>query len=154
MSGKRQTLTEISILVTRVFVGGYFAAAGFAKAKGELSDGFGTFYRGSFSSLQPGWIPDLLAAPYGYALPWLEIIVGLALVVGLFGTIAATLTGLMILSFTVALVVKFGPLAQPDAARHPFNSNYIQIAACALLACLGPGRFSVDHLLRSKRSKV
>lgn len=154
MSGKRQTLTEIAILVTRVFVGGYFAAAGFAKAKGELSDGFGTFYRGSFSSLQPGWLPDLLAAPYGYALPWIEIVVGLALVVGLFGTVAATLTGLMILSFTVALAMKMGITAQPSDAAGPFSSNYLQIVVCFLLACLGPGRFSVDHLLRNKRAKA
>ncbi|MEO0513712.1 MAG: DoxX family protein [Planctomycetota bacterium] len=154
MSGQRQTFTEISILLTRLMLGGYFTLAGVAKVRGELGEGLGTFYRGSFSSLQPAWLPDLLAAPYGYALPWLEVVVGVAFMAGFFGTIAAILTGLMIFSFTIALVVKFGLLAQPDAARHPFNSNYIQIAACALLACLGPGRLSVDHLLRSKRSKV
>ena len=145
-------LTPLALLLTRVLLGGYLAGAGIAKAIGELNEGLGNFYGGKFKGLQPEWLPDAFAAPYGYALPWLEIIIGLMLVLGLFGRIAAVLTGLMILSFTIALAMKMGITAQPADAASPFSANYIMVAVSFLLACLGPGRLSLDRLLRGRQA--
>ncbi len=145
-------LTPLALLLTRLTLGGYLAAAGVYKSLGEIENGLGHFYSTKFAGLQPAWLPDALAAPYGYALPWLEIIVGVMLILGLFGRLAAALTGLMILSFTIALAMKMGVRAQPADAPSPFSANYIQIAACFLLACIGPGALSLDRLLRGRRA--
>ena len=145
-------LTPLALLLTRLTVGSYFAAAGVRKLSGELNEGLGTFYSTSFKGLQPGWLPDALAAPYGYALPWMEVILGVMLVLGLFGRLAAALIGLMIVSFTIALAMKMGWRAQGPDTPHPFNANYIQIAVCFLLACTGPGSLSLDRVLRGRRA--
>jgi uncharacterized membrane protein YphA (DoxX/SURF4 family) len=138
------TAQDFGLFVLRVALGGYFLAAGIGKAIGEVRNGHGHFYETSFQGLQPEWLPNALAAPYGYTLPWLEIILGLLLVIGLFGRITAAIIGLMIVSFTVALAMKFGPTAQPPEAGGPISANYLQIAAYVALAAMGPGRWSVD----------
>ncbi|MEM7576262.1 MAG: DoxX family protein [Planctomycetota bacterium] len=136
--------TDFGLFVLRVAMGGYFLAAGLFKAMGEINNGLGSFYNGSFKGLQPAWLPDVFAAPYGYALPWLEIALGVMLVIGLFGRLSAALIGLMIVSFTVALALKMGWTAQPADAAGPISGNYLQIAAYVALVALGPGRWSVD----------
>ena len=156
MPQTRQTLVDIGFLLLRVSIGLYLLLAGIGKVRGEFNNGFGSFYRGSFKSMQPEWLPNALAAPYGYALPWAEVVVGALLILGLFGSIAAALTGLMILSFTIALALKFGSItAQPaDARGGAFSANYIQIAACFLLTFVGPGAISLDRVIRKKRAKT
>jgi uncharacterized membrane protein YphA (DoxX/SURF4 family) len=151
MPSTKQTLVDIGLLLTRATIGLYLTLAGIHKCIGEFKNGFGSFYRSSFKGLQPGWLPDALAAPYGYVLPWIEVVIGALLMLGLFGKIAAALTGLMILSFTIALAMKMGIRAQPGDAPSPFSANYIQIAACFLLTFVGPGRFSLDALIRKKK---
>ncbi|MEM8737534.1 MAG: DoxX family protein [Planctomycetota bacterium] len=152
MQHKKKALIDLALLLTRVAIGVYLALAGVGKVRGELNQGVGHFYRGDFKGLQPGWLPDALAAPYGYALPWAEVVVGALLVLGLFSTVMAALTALMVLSFTIALAMKFGPSAQPGGSGGPFSANYITTAAAFLLACVGPGRLSIDHLWRGRKA--
>ncbi|MEM1026462.1 MAG: DoxX family protein [Planctomycetota bacterium] len=140
----QRTASDFGLFVLRVAMGGYFLAAGVFKAIGEIQNGLGSFYQGNFKALQPAWLPDVLAAPYGYALPWLEIVLGVMLVVGFFGRISAVLIGVMIASFTVALALKLGWTAQPPDAPGPISGNYLQLAAYVALVALGPGRWSVD----------
>ena len=49
-----------------------------------------------------GLLPGLLANVYGSVLPWLEMLIGALLVVGLFTRFAAGVTLLMVISFLVA----------------------------------------------------
>jgi uncharacterized membrane protein YphA (DoxX/SURF4 family) len=49
-----------------------------------------------------GILPGVLASLYGSVLPWLELIVGVLLVAGLFTRFAAGVTLLMVISFLVA----------------------------------------------------
>ncbi|MEM1097850.1 MAG: DoxX family protein [Planctomycetota bacterium] len=140
----QRTASDFGLFILRVAMGGYFTAAGVYKAIGEVQGGSGSFYEGNFKQLQPDWLPNVFAAPYGYALPWLEIVLGVMLVVGLFGRVSAALIGSMIVSFTVALALKLGWTAQPPDAPGPISGNYLQIAAYVALVALGPGRWSVD----------
>ena len=155
MPQARQTLVDVGLLLLRVSIGLYLLLAGIGKVRGEFNNGFGSFYRGNFSKMQPAWLPDAFAAPYGYALPWAEVIVGALLILGLFGSIAAAITGLMILSFTIALAFQFNSItAQPAEAKGgAFSANYIQVAACFLLTFVGPGAISLDRVIRKKRAK-
>jgi uncharacterized membrane protein YphA (DoxX/SURF4 family) len=145
--------TDITLLLLRVTLGGYLLAAGVFKVMGELNDGFGSFYNGPFSSMQPSWLPDVMAAPYGYALPWIEVVIGAAVLLGLFTRISAALGFLMVLSFTIALAIAQGRWhAKPaDAPGGYFSGNYIQCAAYLVLTAVGAGRLSVDALLGRTR---
>jgi len=151
MTSARRWSIDLTLLLTRLALGGYLALAGFAKAAGEINNGLGSFYNGYFQAMQPAWLPDILAAPYGYALPWLEIVVGLMVALGFATTLASLAQALMIASFTIALAMAHGLDAQPDSAPGPFSANYIMIAATLLIAAAGPGRVAIDRLIRGRR---
>lgn len=153
------TLFHVTLLLSRLSLGLYFFFAGLGKARGEVADGvssLGTFYRGSFSSMQPGWLPDALAAPYGYALPWLELVLGAMLVLGVAGSIVAGLITLILLSIVVAQAFAgqlFAFQANADLPG-PYHHNLLTICLGLLLTILGPGRFSIDHAWRGRRGKA
>jgi uncharacterized membrane protein YphA (DoxX/SURF4 family) len=156
MSKLEAKLLPVALLLTRVTIGLYLMLAGVGKVRGEMGDlpgSLGSFYRGPFTSMQPGWLPDFFAAPYGYVLPWAEVIIGALLILGLFGRTMAALVALMILSFTIALAMQHGLTAKPaGSGGGPFSANYIQVAAAFLLACTGPGTISLDRILRGRRA--
>lgn len=142
---RERTATDFGLFVLRFPLAAYFAAAGVGKLIGEFKGGFGSFYTSdSFTFLRPEWMPDLLAMPYAYALQWLQVVLGLALVLGFYGRIAAALIGLLLASFTLALAMKFGIAAQEPSVPGPFSGNYLQLAAYVAMVALGPGRWSVD----------
>ncbi len=133
------------LLINRIALGAYMLLAGVGKVLG----GVGNFYENSFKGLQPDFLPDLLARPYGYAIPFLEIAVGALLIVGLFTRWTAVVTTLMILSFTIALWMKVG---FPQAgASGPFHPNVILMTLCLWVVVVGGGRMSLDHVLRKSQ---
>ena len=143
-------LTDAGVTLSRVALGGYFLLAGVAKARGEFANGFGSFARSdSFAALQPAWLPDLFALPYGFVLPWAEILVGATLALGLATRFSALIILLMLVSFTIALMGAFGV---SGGSPGPFHSNVI-LAAIALYAVgAGGGRWSIDALLARRGS--
>jgi len=149
---KHKATHDFGLLVLRVALGLYLLLAGVGKVQGEINNGIGSFYNGPFKGLQPAWLPDLLAAPYGYALPWLEVLVGALLVIGLFGRLAAIGGLLMLVSFTIVLGMANNSItAQGAGAPGPYHANYIQSAAYLLLTLMGCGAWSVDMMIRKKR---
>lgn len=143
-------LTEPALLATRVAIGGYFLLAGFGKVKGELANGLGSFARSdSFGGLQPAWLPDLMAMPYGFALPWAEVVIGLSLMAGLATRISAGLTAAMLASFTIALVTALG---LSGGSPGPFHPNFVMLAAVLVFAARGGGSLSVDAVLAGRRA--
>jgi len=100
-------------LASRIAVGGVFIFAGVAKLP----------YIDSLirEINQYQILPSGLATAYGHVLPSLEIAVGILLVVGLFLRVSASLSGLVVLSFTVAKVTAL--------------ARGLDIAICT---CLGP----------------
>lgn len=155
MSKLDTRLMPAAIFFNRLAVGGYFALAGLNKVGREFKDGFGSFYQGpAYQGLQPSWLPDALAAPHGYALPWAELIFGVLLAVGLFGRVAAGAIGLMVLSFLIALMGKYGVTAEPADSHHPFNHDFVLLGVAILMALLGPGAWSIDAWRRRPRTKA
>ncbi|MEM1353562.1 MAG: DoxX family protein [Planctomycetota bacterium] len=149
----QQSMLDAGLLGMRITVGLYMLLAGFGKVRGEISNGLGSFYRGPFKSMQPTWLPDAMALPYGYVLPWIEVLVGIMLILGLFTRLVG-LAGLgMLVSFTIALIIKLDTIkAQPDGPGGPFSANYIQSSAYLLFVLVGAGNWSIDSL-RLKRKK-
>lgn len=137
------TPANAPLAALRAGLGLYFVLAGLAKARGELTNGFGSFRSSeSFLALQPAWLPDLCATPFGLALPWVEIVVGLTLAAGLFTRISALLTAAMLLSFTIALV---GIAGISGGSPGPFHPNFLLLAASAIFIAKGPVAFSLDQ---------
>lgn len=146
---KATTAANLGSFALRVTLGLYMGLAGLGKVKGELNNGIGSFYNGSFKGLQPDWLPNFLAALYGYALPWLELAVGGLLVLGMLTRYAAIAGLVMLISFTAALAIKSGSIAAGGPG--PFHGNYIQCAAYLYFALVGAGAWALDAMITIKK---
>ena len=144
---------DVALLLCRLALGLYFLLAGWFKVLGEFREGFGSFYRGpGYQGLEPDFLPELMSKPYGYALPWAELVFGLLLVVGLLSRISAGAIALMMLSFLIAqLYADFGGNLRPGPG--PFNTNFILLALAVLLVATGPGRLALDAALGRGRRR-
>jgi len=144
--------THLGLLLTRVALGAYLLLAGWGKVTTELDKGIGYFYKENFQGMTPDWLPGWFGTPYGYALPWLELLVGGLVALGLFTRFFATGGFLMLVSFTIALAIKFENItAQPEGPGGPFNANYIQATMYLLLIFTGAGALSLDRVFFGKR---
>ena len=122
------------LLLNRFTLGMMFALAGLHKVS------HGSF--NLFESTKPDQVPML----YGYLLPFVEIIAGLALVAGFFARTASTLIVLMLLSFLIGMGIKFWP-----QRGDPFDSNVILFTLALWLTMAGPGAWSADASMRRRR---
>ena len=128
---------DIALLANRLSLGLYFAKAGYGKVFGHGMDKWMEIFR----SNQPPWLPGWFAVSYGYALPFVEMLVGLLLVLGMFSRKTAAVMSLMLVSFIIG--------ASGLGHEHlPFHPNVLLLTLALLLAVTGAGRLSVDALRR------
>lgn len=125
---------EFSGTLLRIPLGLYFLFAG--RMKLEFIDGFIETVR-SF-----GILPDQMAVLYGVMTPWVEVVVGIMLVVGFWTTTAAIGATLMLVSYIVAMGLF--PM-HPDI----FNKDIILLCASLALLATGGGILSIDGFRRS-----
>ena len=140
-------MLPVLLLINRLAVGWYFVSVGWAKVGMEWSGGLGTFYSGEgFQERTPDWLPAFVAAPYGYALPWTELLFGLLLMLGLFGRLTAGVLTLLSASIAIALA----------GAGELLPSHHVMlfITLSVTLWVLGPGRYSLDAALLHRRRAV
>jgi thiosulfate dehydrogenase [quinone] large subunit len=132
---------DISLFLARLLLGLYMIIAGWGKMAGP---GLSGFANGPFLQNKPAWLPDAVAMPYGYALPVLELLTGLLLVVGLFTRAAAGIMTLMLVSIAIAVITKSGQLS--GGAPGPIHHSVIFTALAFVLAIAGSGRLAIDPL--------
>ncbi|MFI4859188.1 MAG: DoxX family protein [Phycisphaerales bacterium JB063] len=144
--------THLGLLLTRITLGLYLTLAGWGKLMSEFNIGFGTFYKGGFSSSSPDWLPVWFGKPYGYALPWLEVLVGAMLILGLLTRFFAAGGFLMLASFTAVKVIGAQNITGIGAdEKGIFTPNYIMTAVYFLLIFTGAGALSLDRVFFAKR---
>ncbi len=131
---------HVLIFLNRIAIGWYLLFAGWNKALAEWNEGFGTFLNGSFQQRSPDWLPGFFATPYGYALPWLELIFGALLFIGLWGRGAAVISTLVLLSIGIALI--------GTGEFFPRHHVMVFLPIALLLAFTGPGKYSLDGMLK------
>jgi uncharacterized membrane protein YphA (DoxX/SURF4 family) len=132
---------DFMLLLNRISMGTILVLLGAIKLKKGLEN----FVTGDFAYYKPGWLPDALARPYAYAIPFLEIVLGAALVLGLFTRCVAPVLVLMILSFTIAMATLNGFGLEPKQMQ--VYTNVLYMTLLLLLMTTGGGRFSLHAVL-------
>ena len=131
-------------LLTRVSLGWFLMHQGWGKVVLDWNEGLGAFYRSeSFQGRNPVWLPDLIAAPYGYALPLAEFVFGALLIIGLFTRVTAAASAIIFISIAVALLNGGGFI--------PRHALMVFIPLAIYFMLTGPGRFSTDAFLANRR---
>ena len=132
----------LALLLLRVPLGLTFLFAGLNKIRG----GVGDFVNGASGRIPP-FLPNSIGRGYLWGVPWAEIIVGLALIGGLFSRFIALIASLMLISFMIAVTG-----IKPSSGQ-PFQTNIVLLGIALALLLLGPGRFSADAMIPEKSKK-
>lgn len=128
--------SNLGLLIARVPLGLYFALAGYAHFK---TQNFATQYVAAL----PTWMPPEAGKGYSSVLPFLEMAVGLLLVIGL----TTRIGGLLAACITGMVVAAAGFKLYPDAG----HQMLVLFGLSILLLCLGGGKFTLDNLLFNKK---
>ena len=133
----------IAFLLLRLFLGLLFVMAFIGKLKTEA----GNYSLANLAVVSQSilenfdkntFLPRLMLVPYCYALPWVEIIVGIALLLGIKTRCALTVFGLTMVSLCFGMLL----LKQSDVVAN--NSFYLFLGVFALY--LSPyNRFSLTR---------
>ena len=118
-------------LFIRLTLGSYFVLAGISKL--PLLHAF----IGQVKSF--GIVSDNVATLYATLLPYLEIFVGGAIVLGLWTTLTALVAAVLLISFIVAFGIFPGEF-------QIFNKDIIMAGGALSLMFSGPGKYSVDNI--------
>ena len=138
------TGAEVSKFLARVTLGWFLLHQGWGKVVQDWTGGPGTFYQGNqFQNNSPDWVPAFFLAPYGYALPWLELTFGALLMLGIWNRFSAGISTLIFLSILIAWL---------DAGNLlPRHMLMIYTPLAAWYFFSGPGRFSLDTFLENRK---
>ncbi|WP_369055684.1 DoxX family protein [Kineococcus terrestris] len=131
-------LRDLALLLTRVAVGVVFVAHGWQKLSTNGIEGTAAF----FDSVG---IPAATAAAWVSAL--VELVGGAALVVGL----AVPVAGLLLLANTVGAFVFVHAGSGLFVDQGGYELVLVLGAVSLLLAAVGAGRYSLDHLVLGRR---
>lgn len=149
-----------TLLVLRVALGGLFVFAAIVKFQDIQQFGFAI----NAYQIIPGNARHAVTL-FAFVLPWLELIAGLLLILGLWGRAASLLIALMMAAFTAAVASVilrelsitcgcFGKLKGPFGCEGPIGTcklaeNATLMAVAFLLTLTGPGRLALDARGRS-----
>lgn len=127
---------EIIGLFLRLSIGILFFFAGLNKLLNGLQFFVQTHIVHQFAET---WIPSLLLYPFGYLLPFVELIGGFLVILGLFTRRALIVLGV------VLLMLQFGQMVLRGSETVAQIANYILILG-ATLWCVRENPYSVDAL--------
>lgn len=131
----------VPCLLLRLMLGVLLFYAGLGKFLG----GYGNFTNYMITEFTTKtWLPALLLYPFTYTLPFVEIVLGLLILVGLFARPALLLSGLLFIT------LMFGKMLVQDSSTVSALANYCLITAATYVLTVGD-RYSLDVVL-GKRS--
>lgn len=125
-------------LLVRVPIGLYFIVA----ARMKLGDIINFVHTVQSYNM----MPRQLATLFGVLLPYIELVVGIFLVLGIFTTLTAVVGSLLVGCFIYAI----GLFPNDPAVRnYLFNKDIILLAGTLSLLSTGAGAFSIDSFRKS-----
>lgn len=141
-------------LAIRVFIGGYFLIAAVPKIVEPL------VFATSISHYE--MLPGFMVNAFALVLPWLELLVGVGLVVGFRVRTSALISGVLLVMFSAAVAWAvihglsidcgcFGADGGEEVSWIKVGKNMLMVAGCALLVWKPESWLSLDAL-RAHRS--
>lgn len=124
----------------RIPIGLYFVLTGLVKLK-DISTFIATV-----KAL--GILPDQAATLFAGLLPYIEIVMGSFLVVGVWTTLAAVVTSFLLIAFILALGL-FPYSSAEGQIYNIFNKDLILLGGTLSLLSSGAGAFSIDGFRQS-----
>lgn len=124
---------EIAHAVLRITVGVMLLFYGI----GKFLMGVGAFVSGTQERLAGSPLPEGLVAVFATALPFLEVILGALLILGLYTSATLFAAGVLVMLLT------FGTVMEPDPATVSRNVNYA-LVVFVLLWLVDYDRYSLD----------
>lgn len=142
------TVINIVLFFVRIVIGGFFVFAAVPKLMDPLA--FATSI--SHYHLLPVWSINA----YALIIPWLEILAGVAMILGFKTRTAAIITGLLLLMFTIAVAIAvvqglqidcgcFGEQGGEEVSWLKVAKNTAMILGCAALVWHPTSLFSLDE---------
>lgn len=141
------TQMTIAILLNRLALGGIMFFAGLRKMM--PFDSFTanlTKFAERAADMAP--LPMFLGRAYGYALPFVELLAGLMMILGLWFRLSATVIALVMLSILIAAGINWWP-----ASGTAYDRNVVLFTLALLLVATGPAGFSLDEMLPRRRRR-
>ncbi len=140
-----RNLAAAGPVIVRIVLGYVMAAHGWEKIDGgaELRAGLSAFLDGKSVPL-----PDLVA----WVVPYIELIGGVALMLGLVARVAALLIAVF-LALAALVVTRSNGLIGPRGGGVGYERDLVFIAAALVVVVQGPGPLSLDRLLGIERSE-
>ncbi len=142
------TVMNVVVLIARVVLGGVFIVAGGAKI------GNAAYFAAQIAAF--GIVPRPVIAPMALLLPFLEVLLGGYLVIGLYARLAGWIATIQLLIFAAAIASAvarglslscgcFGPSDQ-TVTSWPEAGRDVALALVGLLVALrGPGMLALDR---------
>jgi uncharacterized membrane protein YphA (DoxX/SURF4 family) len=142
------------VLALRLVLGAIFLVAGFTKA------GHGDLFAAQIAGFRI--LPQVVIAPIAIALPYLEILLGIYLVLGLFTRIAAWVAVVLLATFDGAIasaVVRglsvscgcFGPTDKTVTTWSEVARDAVFVLLAVIVALRPPGALAVDRRIGIER---
>jgi len=142
----RNTILEsIGLLIGRLALGVYFAMAGWAKI--TVAGGVSVFADQNMGAALEN-LPEAFARPFLLCLPFVELVAGVALVLGLLTRVVGLLIAAMLVSFIL------GMTGLTHLGGGPFHENVVFLALALLFFFCGAGRYALDGRAAIKKARV
>lgn len=132
-------LAPAAPVIARILVGIVMAVHGWDKLTGMTPGGFGEGMLGGLG------VPAPVA--FGWIVTFIELVGGVLLIVGALTRIAALLNAGVLVGALLLVKANIGLIAPMGADMPGAELEFGLIAALLVVALLGPGKPSVDHLM-------
>lgn len=130
---------NLALLLARLTLGLSFALAGWIVLNNSQNNPFGLAFR-------PEWLAGNVFDTYGKLLPWLEVAIGLLLILGLFTRVAGVLLFVLV---SIHCATAFSAAVSPD---NSFLHGATLAAFGLVLALTGGGAWSLEEQMGKGKS--
>jgi thiosulfate dehydrogenase [quinone] large subunit len=128
------------VLLVRLYLGGIFLLAGAGKIFKQGPEAFvGHLHEGFGSTV----LPEVFVTAFGYTLPFVEFIVGITLILGLFRRASFTVAALL------CVVLSHGQFMIQEHATAAHNGIYFLVALTGLVLVARP-TFAIDSYFEKR----
>lgn len=136
---------SVAGFLLRFALGVLFLFAAIGKFTGPGPTGFANW---TLQEFEPTYLPRFLLIPYAYTLPYIEFLLGVVLISGIFTRLSLTVTALLLISLA------FGQMILQNHATVANNLNYVFMAAVALWFAWRDNALSLDRLVWRKKPEA